>query len=723
MPTVEIFAMTKLLNEFKRRNIFRAAASYAVLAWVLAQAAGLVLPAFDAPDWVLRASFTILALGFPVIVAAAWLYEITPRGLRRTRPESGTEKDSSPRIIDSVTIMALVIAVILVGIGRDGWLIGLEIFTAKDVTTLLDSNAPDSRIAVFPFSSVQSDLDSKLIAEGFAVALADRVQTAENISTVGMNSTLSLKQHPDAVRSAADALDVDRIVEGSLRRNGEIWTITVQLIAVEGREALLTRTEEVTTEQFGETLDGFAADIASKLGTRTPRREIVGFDGDQWADWLRVLGSLLRGDHEDLSRAQEIAAKLAEQAPNSGVARAAQGYSMLKLAARTASEFEAPAREGRDLLDQAISLAPASRHVLRWRAEASSLLGRWRARQADYERLLDELDHALDLFPNDPALLAIRTWHCAAFGDYARAVNFGRKALAVNPLDYRLNEVVVESLLAMARVEEAQQLVEQLSKSGSPPERTAVLEARITLAKGQAAQAIQKFETAGQPGSDNMLFALRLLASADRGEDADALLDRAESVMGEDMVAAWKASLAGDYEAAHGHALKAFDDDSPGQALMLGQIAAQAGAFEEAAASFDPHFSDWVDDSGPLLGATAWTYAPWYALALRETGRAQDARRLLDRHLAGVLTVESTLDPVTRLLYLAAHHSVGGRTADAAAMLEKSFKRGLFETYGVMGGLHQLADSRLLGEAARHPNVQLALESPASPSSSADVQR
>lgn len=723
MRTVEISAMSNLLNEFKRRNIFRAAASYAVAAWVLAQAAGLVLPAFDAPDWVLRASFTILALGFPVIVTAAWLYEITPRGLRRTRSEPKTESGNSPRIIDSVTIIALVCAVVLVGIGRDGWLIGLEIFTAEDVTTLLDSNAEDSHVAVFPFSSVQTDLDSELTAEGFAVALADRVQTAERISAVGMNSTLSLKRHPESVQAVADILDVDQIVEGGLRRNGDTWTITVQMVAVEDRETLLTRTEEVTTSQFGETLDRLAADIASELGSRTKGRESAGFEDDQWADWMRVLGSLLRGDPEDLARAQDIAAKLAEQAPKSGLARAAHGYSMLKLAARTSIDFEDPARESRDLLDQAISLAPESRHVLRWRAEAASLLGRWRARQTDYERLLDELDHALDLFPNDPALLAIRTDHYAAYGDYARAVESGRTALSVNPLDHRLHEVIVESLLAMGRAEEAQQLVEQLNARAAPRGGTAALEARIALAQGKTAEALQEFAGIGQPDSNALLFGLRLLASADRARDAGALIDHGESVMGEDVAAAWKASLAGDYEAAHRHALKAFGDDAPDQALMLGQISAQAGAFEDAAATFDRHFSTWVDDPGPLLGPVAWTYAPWYALALRESGREQDARRLLDRHLAGVLSVESMLDPVARMLYLAAHHSVGGRAADAAALLEKSFQRGMFGTYGVMGGLHRLADSRLLGEAAKHPKVKLALESTDSASSPADAQR
>lgn len=715
--------MTNLLNEFKRRNIFRAAASYAVMAWVLAQAAGLVLPAFDAPEWVLRASFTILALGFPVIVAAAWLYEITPRGLRRTRSEPRTESGNGPRVIDSVTIIALVFAVVLVGIGRDGWLIGLEIFTAEDVTTLLDSNARDSRIAVFPFTSVQTDLDSELAAEGFAVALADRVQTAERISAIGMISTLSLKRQPDSVQAVADALNVDRIVEGSLRRNGDTWTITVQMVVAEGRETLLTRTEEVTTAQFGETLDRLAADIASKLGSRTPGRESAGFDDDQWADWMRVLGSLLRGDPEDLARAQDIAAKLAEQAPKSGQARAAHGYSMLKLAARTSIDFEDSARESRDLLDQALSLAPESRHVLRWRAEAASLLGRWRARQADYERLLDELDHALDLFPNDPALLAIRTEHCAAFGDYARAVKSGRTALSVNPLDYRLHEVIVESMLAMGRGEEAQQLVEQLNARPATRGEAATLEARIALARGETGEALQEFARIGHPDSDILLLGLRMLASADRAQDAGTLLDHGESVMGEDVAAAWKASLAGDYEAAHQHALKAFEDDAPGQALMLGQIAAQAGAFEDSAATFDRHFSAWVEDPGPLLGPAAWTYAPWYALALRETGREKDARRLLDRHLAGVLSVESTLDPVARMLYLAAHHSVGGRAADAAALLEESFQRGMFGTYGVMGGLHRLADSRLLGEAAKHPKVRLALESPDSPSSATDAQR
>lgn len=709
--------MDSFLNELKRRNIFRAAAAYAVAAWVLAQAAGLVLPAFDAPAWTLRAVFAVLAFGFPLVVAAAWLYEITPRGLRRTRSERRSDNNNAPRIIDSVTIIALVFAVVLVGIGRDGWVIGMELITAKDVSAILDSNEDSERIAVFPFSSAHTDLDSKLIAEGLAVALADRVQAARGIETIGMRSTLLFEQHPETMSAVGDALEVDRIVEGSLRRDGDLYTITVQLVEVASREPLLTRTEEVPPAQFEQALDRMAGDIISALGARAPetRDRSGGFEPEEMVDWMRVLGSLLRESPEDLARAHDIAAELVEKAPKSGEARAASGYTTLMLARLNSTDFEARARKAKDLLDQAISLAPESRYVLRWRTEAESLIVRWRARAADYRRVHTDLEHALELFPGDPALLAIRARHCAAFGDHARAVDFARNARSANPLDHGLHRVIVDSLLALGRAEQAAKMVDELEKHPVSRDAIAAMEARIALANDQTNVALQRFADITTPDRSNLLFGVRLHASRSGVDDARSLLDNNAGALGDGLIDAWQASLAGDHDAAYRHARKALEADAPDEALMLGQMAAQAGAFEDAVATFDRRFSNWINDSGPLLGPVAWIYAPWYALALQETGRQQDARRLLDRHLAGVLSVESTLEPATRNLYLAANHSVAGRPADAATRLEKALQRGMVRTHGVMGGLHPLASSRLLGETVQHPTVQLVLESSGSP--------
>jgi adenylate cyclase len=71
-------------TELKRRNVYKVAVAYAIVAWLLLQALSILLPAFDAPSWVLRVFIAAIAAGFPLALVFAWAFEITPEGLKRT---------------------------------------------------------------------------------------------------------------------------------------------------------------------------------------------------------------------------------------------------------------------------------------------------------------------------------------------------------------------------------------------------------------------------------------------------------------------------------------------------------------------------------------------------------------------------------------------------------------------------------------------------------------
>src|SRR5439155_15339216 len=72
--------LSNFLNEFKRRNVYRVAVAYAVVSWLLIQAAAILLPTFEAPSWVMKVFVFIIALGFVIEVFIAWAFEMTPEG-------------------------------------------------------------------------------------------------------------------------------------------------------------------------------------------------------------------------------------------------------------------------------------------------------------------------------------------------------------------------------------------------------------------------------------------------------------------------------------------------------------------------------------------------------------------------------------------------------------------------------------------------------------------
>src|SRR5437867_6334957 len=71
------------LTELKRRKVYRVAVAYAIVAWLLIQAASILFPTFEAPLWVMKVFVTAVILGFPVALILAWAFELTPEGIRR----------------------------------------------------------------------------------------------------------------------------------------------------------------------------------------------------------------------------------------------------------------------------------------------------------------------------------------------------------------------------------------------------------------------------------------------------------------------------------------------------------------------------------------------------------------------------------------------------------------------------------------------------------------
>ena len=101
-----------LFTELKRRNVFRVGVAYAAIAWLLVQVADVVFPLFGAPDWVLHILVVVLLLGLPVAVVFAWVFELTPQGVKREKDidRSASITRSTGRKLDRVIIVALVIA-------------------------------------------------------------------------------------------------------------------------------------------------------------------------------------------------------------------------------------------------------------------------------------------------------------------------------------------------------------------------------------------------------------------------------------------------------------------------------------------------------------------------------------------------------------------------------------------------------------------------------------
>lgn len=204
------------LGEIKRRKIFQVAAVYAVVAWLLIQVADVVLPAFEAPTWVLQVIIFLLILGLPVTLVMSWAFNLTPEGVVR---DQGTPvaTQSDGRRIEYVLIALLVIAV--------GWIGFRELNPPGPGTEVL----PNS-VAVLPFENLSLDPENAFFAAGIHDIVLSELAKIADMNVIARSSVLIYADRQTPISQIAEELNVETIMEGTVQYADDQVRITAELI-------------------------------------------------------------------------------------------------------------------------------------------------------------------------------------------------------------------------------------------------------------------------------------------------------------------------------------------------------------------------------------------------------------------------------------------------------------------------------------------------------------
>ena len=214
-------SVSQFVIELRRRNVFRTGVAYIVIAWLLIQVSQILLETYAAPAWVMRAVVTALAIGFPVVLILAWIYEITTQGVKRTEVDSEGDSISTPagRQIDFVIIGVLMVAVALFAADRFRW---VDFGTVPSI---------DLRsIAVLPLANLSGDPEQEYFADGMTETLITELSKIAALRVISRQSVMQFKGTKLSLPEIARKLNVDAVVEGSALLIGERVRITVQLI-------------------------------------------------------------------------------------------------------------------------------------------------------------------------------------------------------------------------------------------------------------------------------------------------------------------------------------------------------------------------------------------------------------------------------------------------------------------------------------------------------------
>ena len=212
--------------ELQRRNVVRVGIAYLVIGWLLAQVAELAFDAFGAPDWVLKSVLLILLLGLPLALFFAWVFELTPEGLKLEKhiDRSQSITPQTGRKLDFIIIGVLVVAV--------GFLLVDKFLLSPSEAPSNEIVATESQsIAVLPFVNMSDDADH--FADGLSEALLNLLAKVPDLKVAARTSSFAFKGRNEDLREVGEVLGVKTVLEGSVQRSGERLRVTAQLIDVD----------------------------------------------------------------------------------------------------------------------------------------------------------------------------------------------------------------------------------------------------------------------------------------------------------------------------------------------------------------------------------------------------------------------------------------------------------------------------------------------------------
>jgi TolB-like protein/tetratricopeptide (TPR) repeat protein len=243
-----------LWAELRRRNVFRVGAAYAVVGWLLIQVSDVILSTFQAPNWVIQSSIALVILGFPLALVLAWIYELTPMGLKRSddvlRQTSITWLTG--RRLDGAIISLLVVAVVF---------LVYENYVSKGLVDF--DEAEPASVAVLAFQNQSSAPENEYFADGLADELLSVLGRIRELKVASRTASFYFKGKDVSVETIASKLMVDNVLSGSVRRDGARVRVTAVLDDTVSDNLLWSETYDRKLEDI---LD-IQSDIAQSVAT------------------------------------------------------------------------------------------------------------------------------------------------------------------------------------------------------------------------------------------------------------------------------------------------------------------------------------------------------------------------------------------------------------------------------------------------------------------------
>jgi TolB-like protein/Tfp pilus assembly protein PilF len=558
--------------ELKRRNVYRVAVAYAVVAWLLIQAASIFFPAFDAPAWVMKIFIIVIIFGFPVALIFSWAFEITPEGIKlesEIEPRKSIARRTGRKIV-AVTIALAVIAA------------GLFVYQLVRSRSSTPASAPSAiitskSIAVLPFDNLSDDKSNAYFTEGVQDEILTRLAKVADLKVIARTSTQRFKSAPENLPDIARQLGVANILEGSVQKVGDQVRVNVQLISAMTNAHLwadiydrkltdIFAVESDIAKSIADTLraklSSSAEHVLASRPTENPEAHELYLKGRYF--WNRRTGA-------NLQKAAEYFEQAIAKDPKYALA-----YSGLADCHVLLPAYADLGSNPRDELPKALEAAQKAVELDDTLAEAHTSLARALASNLQLSAAMSEFKRAIEL---NPSYATAHQW----FGECLQSEGRVEEALAelkraqeLDPLSLIINSVLGFAFDTVGKSDEA---ITQLRKTIEMDPNFANghgMLGNVLEHRGQLKGALVEYEKCS--GSDPIDLANLAAAYflADRKQEAQQLWDKLKSLSERQYVPAYSMAIVqlafGSKDEAIRLLEKSYEDRAPFDSADLGWI-------------------------------------------------------------------------------------------------------------------------------------------------------
>jgi TolB-like protein/Tfp pilus assembly protein PilF len=476
------------IAKLKERNVIRIGIAYVVASWVIIEVASVLLPTFDAPEWTMRALVLLLVAGLPVALLVAWMFELTPEGIKKENDldtaEEAVFKSRAARKTD-LAIMATLSLVVV-------YFIFDKIWTSEMVRGNMDSNA------VLPFSDMSPRRDQEYFADGLTVELLNMLSRVADLRVTGKTSAFQFKDYKGEFSNIGKTLKVGTILEGSVRTVDNNVRITTNLIDAEQGHTLWSANYDRQLNNIFQVQDEIARAVVTALEAQLietavePKERLVvaeAYTAYQQGVYLQAKLTV-----EDQQSAMTYFQQAIDKDPSYAEPLVGMADASLMLALNmVAIDRDVGIGKATGYLDQALRLDPdlADAHV------AKALIKQTNFR--DFAGAELDLKRALDVDPKHITALRRLGTIYGVEGRYDEAMETFQKIIDRDPLNTPTYSNYSYNALAAGNLPVAEQMIRKVLEF-SPNSVFANFQlARVYLAQGKLAEAKVAIELEPHP--------------------------------------------------------------------------------------------------------------------------------------------------------------------------------------------------------------------------------